>query len=480
MQTRQAVWSIELETEPDTGTSELLQRAAELAIRYRAALPERLVAASQSLDELTEALGGPLPEEGEDPVTVIEGMARDVPAGLLGMPGPRFFGFVLGGGLPAAVAADWLTSIWGQNSPSAVITPAAAAVERIAGNWLIDLFGLPAQCTVGFVTGGTMANFTGLAAGRHAVLRAAGWDVEANGLQGAPHVTVVTGADAHVTLFAALRLLGLGAGTALKVPVDEEGQMIPAELRRVLADVSGPTIVCLQAGNVNSGAFDPLNEAIPIVRAAVPNAWIHVDGAFGLWAAVSPAHRHLLDGHTDADSWSTDGHKWLNVPFDTGLIFVRDGAAHRAATSMTASYLFFDDAHRDPGDYVPELSRRARGFPVYAALRSLGRSGIRSMVERCCSLARRFADRLAANEGVEVLNEVVLNQVLVRFDGSDERTRDVIARVQADGTAWLAGGNWGGQHVMRISVINWSTRAHDVDRTIDAIRSALNASRAAG
>ena len=333
---------------------------------------------------------------------------------------------------------------------------------------------------MGFVTGGTMANFTAMLAGRHAVLRAAGWDVEQQGLQGAPTVSVVTGADAHVTLFAALRMAGLGAGTARRVAVDDQGRMRADALAKTLDEISGPAIVNLQAGNVNSGAFDPFEVAVPLIRERLPDAWIHVDGAFGLWAAASPTHAHLLAGGAGADSWSTDAHKWLNVPFDSGLIFARDGAAHRAAMSMTASYLFFDDAQRDPGDYVPELSRRARGFPVYAALRSLGRAGVRELVDRCCDLACRFATSLATDPGSEILNDVVLNQVLVRFDDSDERTRDVIARVQADGTAWLAGGTWNGRHVMRISVINWLTREPDVDLSIEAIRRALRDSRAAG
>ena len=465
-------------TQPDEGTPELLRRTAELAIEYRAILPERPVHPSASIDQQIDILGGALPEAGEDPVALIERMARDVPPGLMAMPGPRFFGFVLGGAQPAAVAADWLMSVWGQNSPQAVITPSAAAAERIAGDWLIDLFGLPPQSTVGFVTGGTMANFTALATARHAVLRAAGWDVEANGLQGAPALTVVAGADAHVTLFAALRMVGLGAGTSRRVDVDDQGRMRREELARVLADISGPTIVCLQAGNVNSGAFDPFEDAIPLIREQLPDAWIHVDGAFGLWAAVSPTRRDLVAGVAGADSWSTDAHKFLNVPFDSGVIFVRDGAAHRAAMSMTASYLFFDAAHRDPGDYVPELSRRARGFPVYAALRSLGRAGVRELVDRCCDLALRFARSLAEDPDVEIVNDVVLNQALIRFDDSDERTRDVIARVQADGTAWLAGATWNGRHVMRISVINWWTREGDIDASVDAVRRALAAARA--
>ena len=366
-------------SDPDAGTEDLLRRTAELAIETRADLRRRpSVPPLAGAAEMVDRLRVPLSDEGEAPGAVIERLARDVAPGLMGMPSPRFFGFVLGGGLPVGVAADWLTSAWGQNSSMAHVTPAAAAAERVASEWLLDILGLPAGSTVGFVTGGTVANFTALVVARHAVLRAAGWDVEVKGLQGAPILNVVTGADAHVTLFAALRMAGLGAGTARRVEVDDQGRMRADALARTLADLDGeaPSIVCLQAGNVNSGAFDPFEDAIPVVRERLRNAWIHVDGAFGLWAAASPRYAHLLRGASGADSWSADAHKWLNVPFDSGLIFVRDSAAHRAAMSMTASYLPFDEANRDPADYVPELSRRGRGFPVYAALRSLGRRGV--------------------------------------------------------------------------------------------------------
>ncbi len=474
--------SSEADTDPDAGTADLLRRTAELAIAYRRDLASRPVRPSVGYDELLATLGGPLPEHGEGAGAVIEQLAREVPPGLIAMPGPRFFGFVLGGGVPAAVAADWLTSVWDQNSPFAGVTPAPAVVERVAGEWLIELFGLPAGSSVGYTTGATVANFVGMAAARHAVLERAGWDVERDGLQGdAPQVTVIAGADAHVTLFHAIRLLGLGTGRVLRVDADDQGRMRAAALSDVVAGVRGPAIVCLQAGNVNSGAFDPLADAIAIVREHLPDAWIHVDGAFGLWAAASPSLRGLTEGIASADSWSTDAHKWLNVPFDSGLIFVRDRKAHGAAMSISASYLLSDEEHlRDPGDYAPELSRRARGFPVYAALRSLGRDGVVDLVDRCCRYARRFADALREEPGVEILNDVVLNQVLVRFDESDARTRDVIARLQADGTAWFGGGSWLGRGVMRISVINWWTRDHDVELAIDAIRRSLAASRADG
>jgi glutamate/tyrosine decarboxylase-like PLP-dependent enzyme len=465
--------------DPDDGTPDLLRRTAELAIAYRESLATRPVRPEVGYDHLLAAIGGPLPAHGEGAAAVVELLAREVPPGLIAMPGPRFFGFVLGGGVPAAVAADWLTAVWDQNSPFAAVTPAPAVAERVAGEWLLELFGLPAGSSVGFTTGATVANFVGVAAGRHAALAKAGWDVERNGLPGAPTLTVVAGADAHVTLFHSIRLLGLGTDCVQRVAVDDQGRMRLDALRDTVSSISGPAIVCLQAGNVNSGAFDPLADAITVIREHLPDAWIHVDGAFGLWAAVSPSIRHLMAGAAGADSWSTDAHKWLNVPFDCGLIFVRDRVAHGASMAITASYLLSDEEHlRDSGDYVPELSRRARGFPVYAALRSLGRDGVVDLVERCCRYARRFAAALAAEPGVAILNDVVLNQVLVRFDGSDDRTRDVTARIQADGTAWFGGGSWQGQHVMRISVINWWTRDADVERSIDAIRRSLAASRA--
>ena len=467
-----------LPLDPDAGTGDLLRRTAELAIEYRTGLADRPAAPRTTAAALQATFGGPLPEHGEPAAAIIEHLAREVPPGLMAMPGPRFFGFVIGGGLPAAVAADWLTSVWDQNAPSAVASPAAAAVETVAAHWLVDLFGLPASTSVGFTSGATMANFTALASARDAVLRRVGWDVEADGMHGGPRVSVVIGEDAHVTVFAGLRLLGFGEQAPLRVAADQEGRVRLDSLRAILGRASGPTIVCLQAGNVNSGAFDPLAAAIAAVRELRPDAWVHIDGAFGLWAAAAPSLRHRIAGHDGADSWSTDAHKWLNVPYDCGLVFVRDPAAHRAAMGMSASYLPFNTAdERDPGDFVPELSRRARGFAVYAALRSLGRSGIVDLVERCCELARRFAVALALDPGTEVLNEVVLNQVLVRFDESDDRTRDVVRRLQEDGTAWFGGGTWHGKAVMRISVINWWTREADVDRSLDAIRRCLASSR---
>ena len=468
--------------ETEAGTPDLLRHAADLAIEYRSSLAERRVGPAPGLtaDALRVSLGGPLSDRGEDPRAVIDALVAGVEPGLMAMASPRFFGFVIGGSVPAALAADWLTSTWEQNTGLYLATPAASVVEEIAGGWLVDLLGLPADSSVGFTTGATMAHFTALAAARHAVLREVGWDVEEDGLIGAPVVHVVVGADVHVSLVNALRMVGLGRRRAIRVPSDDEGRMRPAELRRLLAELPpGPTIVCAQAGEVNTGAFDPLDE-IADVLASRPGAWLHVDGAFGLWAAAVEGMRARLAGNERADSWTTDAHKWLNVPYDSGLVFVRDVAAHRAAMGVAAAYLPpAPGAERDPFEYVPEMSRRARGFAVYAALRSLGRDGIAELVERTCAVARRMADRLAAVPGSELLNEVVLNQLLVRFDDDDGLTRDVAARVQDEGTAWLGGTTFHGRQAIRISVSNWATTEADGDRSVDAIVRSLGEARAA-
>ncbi len=470
------------QVEVEARTPDLLRHAADIAVAYRAVLGEHRVGAEPGLrvDDLRRTLGGPLPEDGRDPRTVVDELVAAVEPGLVAMASPRYFGFVIGGSVPAALAVDWLTSTWDQNAVLYLAAPAASVVEEVAGAWLVELLGLPAGTSVGFTTGATMANVTALAAARHAVLRNAGWDVEEDGLQGAPAIRVVVGADLHVSVLNALRVVGLGRRGALRVATDTEGRMRPAELRRTLHDLpAGPTIVVAQAGEVNTGAFDPLG---PIADAVAerPGTWLHVDGAFGLWAAVAPGLRGRLDGHDRADSWVTDAHKWLNVPYDSGLAFIRDGAAHRAAMGVAAAYLpAAADTERDPFDYVPELSRRARGFAVYAAIRSLGRAGIAEMLERTCGVAARVADGLAAAPGVDVLNEVVLNQVLVRFDDDDATTRDVIARVQDEGTAWLGGTTFHGRVAMRISVSNWATTLEDGDRSVVAILGCFAASRAA-
>lgn len=456
-------------------SSELLQRTLDLASGFLNSLPERRVGPTVSLEELREALDGPLPERGEEPLATVEHLARAADPGLVSMPGPRYFGFVIGGHLPAALAADWLTSAWDQNAGLYVTSPANSVVEEVAAGWLLDLLDLPRTASVGFTTGCMMANFTALAAARHAVLARAGWDVEARGLYGAPEIDVVIGDEAHATIFAALQMLGLGRDRVTRVPTDGQGRLRAGLIREVLDNCKGPLIVCAQAGNVNTGSFDPLPEIAAAVRER--GGWLHVDGAFGLWAQASPALRHLTGGAGEADSWATDGHKWLNVPYDCGIVAVRDPEAHRSAMTISASYLVQTEGReRDPFDYVPEFSRRARGFTVWAALRSLGRAGIADLVERCCALARRFADQLRTEPGVEILNDVVLNQVLVRFHppageegDADALTREVVARVQAEGTCWLGGTTWQGLGAMRISVSNWSTTEADVDLSAAAI-----------
>jgi glutamate/tyrosine decarboxylase-like PLP-dependent enzyme len=398
-----------------------------------------------------------------DTPAVLAAHVEDATPGIVGIPSGRYFGFVIGGAVPAAVAADWLTSVWDQNAGLYVGGPSAAVVEEVCRGWLAELLGLPPHVSVAYVTGCQMAHVTALAAARHQVLADIGWDVAQDGLAGAPPIRVVVGAKRHVTIDRALRLLGIGASSLEVVPVDDQGRMRVDELR--LGD--GPTIVCGQAGEVNTGAFDDLDAIADI--AAEAGAWFHVDGAFGLWAAASPQLRHLLRGSERADSWATDGHKWLNVPYDSGIAFCAHPEAHRAAMSVTASYLVqaADRRERDEVDWTPEFSRRARGFPIYAAIRSLGRAGIAEMIERCCANARRFAETLEAG-GATVLNDVVLNQVLVRI-GDGERTRETIARVQQDGTCWLSGTDWNGEHAMRISVSNFRTTPDDVDRSTAAI-----------
>jgi glutamate/tyrosine decarboxylase-like PLP-dependent enzyme len=379
---------------------------------------------------------------------------------------------VVGGANPAALAADWLTAAWDQNAGLHVLSPAAAVTEQVVGGWLTELLGLPAGASVGFVTGVQMANFTGLAAARHEMLRRAGWDVEADGLAGAPRLRVLAGEQRHDSIDRALRFLGLGRSAIEPVASDDQGRMRADALREALRRGSGPAIVCAQVGNVNSGAVDPVGEICELAREA--GAWVHVDGAFGLWAAASPRLRPLVAGVELADSWATDAHKWLNVPYDSGLALCAHPEAHRAAMGVRASYLIHgNQGERDPLDYNPEFSRRARGFAVHAAIRTLGRGGIAELVERSCALARRAAGQLGAHDGVELLNEVVLNQVLVRFraaDGDhDGHTRRVVQRVQRDGTCWLSGTTWRGQAAMRISVSNWSTDEHDIDQSVRAI-----------
>ncbi|HEX2296320.1 MAG TPA: aminotransferase class V-fold PLP-dependent enzyme [Actinomycetota bacterium] len=458
-------------TATTTDLAAALDAAHELTLRYYDSLADRAVGGTAAPAELRRALGGPLPDAPADPADVVRDLAAAADPGVVATSSGRFFGFVEGGVLPAALAADWLTSAWDQNPGFHVLSPAAAAAEEVVAGWLLDLLRLPATSSVGFTTGAQMAIVGGLAAARHHVLEAVGWDVEADGLQGAPRVKVVVGEQRHATIGRALRFLGFGERTATVVPADAQGRMDPVALAAELRATRGPAIVCAQAGNVNTGAFDPLR---PIAEAAREHgAWVHVDGAFGLWAAASPRRRHLADGVELADSWATDGHKWLNVPYDSGVVVCAHPDAHRAALALHAPYLIRDPANpRDGSDWTPESSRRARVFALWAALRSLGRSGVAELVDRCCDHAERFASSLAQRPGFEVLNDVVLNQVLVRVGDDDERTRATARAVQAGGLAWLGETTWRGKVALRISVSDHATTEADVDRTVDAIAAA--------
>jgi glutamate/tyrosine decarboxylase-like PLP-dependent enzyme len=445
-------------------SDDALRRATELSLEWLATLRERPVRAAGDAD----ALRGPLPQKGEDPAAVVEALAAAAEPGLVASAGPRYFGFVTGGALPAAIAADWLTSAWDQNAGLHVMSPAAAAAEQTVAAWAKELLALPAGAGVGLVTGAQMANVTALAAARGAVLARTGWDVEARGLLGAPGVRVLASDESHATVFNALRLIGLGRDTVERVAVDRQGRMRADALAAALAAGDGPAIVCAQAGNVNTGAFDPFEEIVAACRTV--GAWCHIDGAFGLWAAAAPGRAQLTAGAARADSWAVDAHKWLNVPYDSALAIVADPAALNAAMALTAAYLTTaGERERNGADWAPEASRRARAFPLWAALRQLGRRGVAELVERHCALAARIADRLAAEPGVEVLSDVVLNQALVRFGDDDAATEAVIARVQEEGTCWLGGTVWQGRAAMRVSVSGWQTTAADADRSADAI-----------
>jgi len=448
----------------------LLTRTCHLAQTFLRSVNDRPVRATATAAELASALGGTLPDDPEDPHNVIEHLAAAAESGLLASQGPRYFGFVIGGSTPSAMAADWLVSAWDQNAALHVMSPAIAAIEDVTARWLLELLGLPRDASVGFVTGATMANVTALAAARHEMLRRVGWDVEAKGLQGAPLIRVLAGAEAHSSIRQAARLVGLGAGTIVPIDADDQGRMGPDALGAALAGTSDPTIVCAQAGNVNTGACDPLGNLAAIAHGH--GAWLHVDGAFGLWAAAASGRRHLLAGIDLADSWATDCHKWLNVPYDSGVVVVAHPAAHRASMSQTAAYLIrATDEQRDGMDWTPEASRRARGVPIYAALRTFGRSGIDALIERCCRAASHMASILDREAGVTILNEVVLNQVLARFglpDGTNVSPA-VIEYVQAEGVCWAGGTRWNGEPAMRISVSNWKTTDEDIDRSAASI-----------
>ena len=452
-------------------TRDRLHRTAEIAADFLESLDERPVRPDATIDELRAILGGPLPEEPSSGLDVIEKLARDADRGLMGMPSGRFFGFVLGGSFPTAVAADWLTSAWDQNAGLALPAPSAGVVEEVAGSWLKELFGLPEASSFGFVTGCQTAHFTCLAAARHHLLAEVGWDVEREGLNGAPPIRVVAGANRHATVDRALRFLGMGTATIDEVPADGNGRMLMDALQATLAPGGGPTIVCVQAGEINTGAFDDFQAAADACAAS--GAWLHIDGAFGLWAAASPSLRHLTAGAELADSWATDAHKWLNVPYDSGLAFCAHPASHQAALGVRSAYLLHADAAtaRDAIDFNPEHSRRARAFPIYATLRSLGRTGVAELIERTCARASVLAEGLAELPGCEVLNEVVLNQVLIRFD-DDARTDAVLSAVQQSGEAWMSGTIWNGRRTIRLSVSNWQTSEDDVQRTIAAFAAA--------
>jgi glutamate/tyrosine decarboxylase-like PLP-dependent enzyme len=451
----------------------VLEVAVERAQRYLAEAPDRPVRQEASVDELHSLLDAELPDDGEDPAAVVDALAEAAEPGLITLASPRYFGFVIGGTLPAALGADWLVSAWDQIASLYVCGPSAGVAEEVAGRWVLDLLGLPEGAAFGLTTGGTMANFTGIAAGRHAVLERQGWDVEARGLQGAPTVRVLVGEHAHATIFLALKMLGLGTDNAVRVRTDDAGRMDPDALADELERGEGPAIVCAQAGEVNTGCFDPFEEITEICKSQ--GAWLHVDGAVGLWAAASREFDSLTKGLERADSWSTDAHKWLNVPYDCGFIAVADPGALRGAMGIAAPYLTAAPDARDSYQYVPESSRRGRGFVLYAALRSLGRQGVADLVERTSRLARLMSAELDTDPGLELLNEVVINQVLVGIVGDEDgdATAAAVDRIQEEGTLWLAGTTWRGRPAIRISVCNWRTSEDDIRRSAAVIREAV-------
>lgn len=457
------------------GDRSALETAAARAIAHLDELDTTPVGPTVTSDELRARVQAPLPEDGTDAERVIEDLVRDVTPGLMGSTGGRFFGWVIGGSIPAAIAADWLTSAWDQNAASYGPSPAAAIVEEVCGTWLKELLGLPADASFAFVTGSQMAHATALAAARNQLLQARGWDVEARGLIGAPRIRVLASEKRHETIVRAVRLLGIGREAIEAVACDEMDRVRPDALADALDRAPDEaTIVCLQAGDIDTGAFDPFTEACRLGHAA--GAWVHVDGAFGLWAAASSTHRHLLEGVEQADSWVTDGHKWLNVPYDSGYVFTAHPATHKAAFAESASYLTMVSGVRNEQEWGPEWSRRARAFATYAAIRALGRRGIAELVKRCCASAEELIIGLDEIPGAEVLARPTINQGLVRFladDGDhDRRTEAVAARVQEDGTAWLGTTTWHGMRVIRVSVCNWQTDSNEVERTVNAVRKA--------
>ena len=445
-----------------------MAEAARRAIAYR----ERIAAARTTpvagYGEMLAAFAGPVPEQGGDATAIIKELAALAEPGIRASTGPRFFGWVIGNSHPTGVAADWLAASWGQNAANVQAAPAASAVEAVAAEWLLDLLGLPASASIGFVTGATVANFVCLAAARSEVLRRVGWDVEADGLFGAPPITVLIGDDAHATVYSGIKYLGLGAGRVKRIACDSNGAILPAAFEETLAATTGPVIAIGQAGQINTGACDPFAEIAPMARSA--GAWLHVDGAFGLWAQASPVHRHLTAGVELADSWATDGHKWLQTPYDCGFAIVRDTEAHRRAMAITASYLPPPEgAERDPSAYVPELSRRARGFATWAMIRQFGRSGIAAMVDGHVAIAQHLAAQLATCPGIALITPVTLNQFMVRFGDDDALTLAVVRQVQEDAVAFIGSALWRGEWVMRVSVTSVATTMVDAEVTVDAV-----------
>lgn len=450
---------------------EAMERAAEAAIAYRRRIAAAETTPVADYATMLAAFAGPVPDSAGDPDTIIAELIEKATPGIRAATGPRFFGWVIGNSHPTGVAADWLTAAWGQNVGNLISAPAASAVEKVAADWLLDLLGLPAEASVGFVTGATVANFVCLAAARSEVLRRAGWDVEADGMFGAPPVEVVIGADAHATVFSGLEYLGLGAKRVKTVAADSSGRMDARDFERVIKGCSGPVIAISQAGQINTGVCDPFPEIAPVAKEA--GAWLHVDGAFGLWAQACPSRAHLTEGVDAADSWATDGHKWLQTPYDCGFAIVRDAEAHRRSMAITASYLPpAQGAERDPSAYVPELSRRARGFATWAMIRQFGREGIAELVERHCAIAAHMGKRLAEEPGIELVAPVPLNQFMVRFGGSDAATLAAVKQVQDDQVAFFGPAQWRGQWVMRASVTSAATTMAEADVAVEAVLAA--------
>lgn len=458
-------------------SKELFLKVAGIATRYREALPGMRVGVTASHAELSPLVDSVLPEEGETPDEAIQKLITSVEKGLIHSVHPRYFGFVIGGATPASTAADWLTSAWDQNAQVYHTSPAASLIEDVVAQWLLDLLALPREAGVGFVTGAQMANFTALTVARNAVLQKRGWNVDADGLQGAPHIHVVCGECCHGTIHSAIRMMGLGQKNIRTVRADEQGRMDPVALRETLDACPGPTVICAQAGNVNTGAFDPFADVVALAKEH--DAWLHVDGAFGLWAGASPRFRPLVSGADGADSWATDAHKWLNVPYDSGIVIIRDREMHRGLKTARCAYAGSASADcRDGSQWTPENSRRARGFVLYAALRNLGRKGVRQMVENGCDMAREFANQLARLPSARILNAVVLNQVLCRLEPGSISDLNafhaaVASRVQQKGVCWLGTTRWRGQAALRISVANGATTKEDVRESVASIRNAI-------